>query len=27
VANVYASCWQDDKARPIATLSGHFLMT
>ena len=27
VANVYASCWQDDEARPIATLSGHFLMT
>jgi len=27
VANVHASCWQDDKARPIATLSGHFLMT
>lgn len=27
VANVHASCWQDDKSRPIATLSGHFLMT
>lgn len=27
VANVYASCWQDDEARPIASLSGHFLMT
>ena len=27
VANVYASCWQDDESRPIATLSGHFLMT
>ncbi len=27
VANVYASCWQDDQTRPIATLSGHFLMT
>ncbi len=27
VANVHASCWQDDRARPIATLSGHFLMT
>ena len=27
VANVCASCWQDDEARPIATLSGHFLMT
>lgn len=27
VANVHASCWQDDQARPIATLSGHFLMT
>ena len=27
VANVYASCWQDDETRPIATLSGHFLMT
>ena len=27
VANVHASCWQDDRDRPIATLSGHFLMT
>lgn len=27
VANVYASCWQDNRERPIATLSGHFLMT
>ena len=27
VANVHARCWQDDEARPIATLSGHFLMT
>ena len=27
VANVHASCWQDDEARPIATLSGHFLLT
>ena len=27
VANVHASCWQDDRARPIATLSGHFLMS
>lgn len=27
VANVHASCWQDDPARPIATLSGHFLMS
>lgn len=27
VANVHASCWQDDSGRPIATLSGHFLLT
>jgi uncharacterized protein (TIGR00369 family) len=27
VANVHARCWQDDETRPIATLSGHFLMT
>ena len=27
VANVHASCWQDDRSRPIATLSGHFLIT
>ncbi|MBK6660066.1 MAG: PaaI family thioesterase [Proteobacteria bacterium] len=27
VANVHARCWQDDEMRPIATLSGHFLMT
>ncbi|MBX9604756.1 MAG: PaaI family thioesterase [Gammaproteobacteria bacterium] len=27
VANVHASCWQDDPERPIATLSGHFLMS
>ena len=27
VANVHARCWQDDESRPIATLSGHFLLT
>ena len=27
VANVHASCWQDDPERPVATLSGHFLMS
>ena len=27
VANVHASCWQDSADRPIATLSGHFLMS
>ncbi|MGE0487488.1 MAG: PaaI family thioesterase [Gammaproteobacteria bacterium] len=26
IANVRATCWQDDEARPIATLSGHFLI-
>lgn len=26
VANVHASCWQHDPAKPIATLSGHFLV-
>ncbi|MEH6543163.1 MAG: PaaI family thioesterase [Porticoccaceae bacterium] len=27
VANVQATCWQDDKNKPIATLFGHFLMS
>lgn len=26
VANVHASCWQQDADKPIATLVGHFLM-
>ena len=27
VANVYAEAWQDERARPIADLHGHFLVT
>lgn len=26
VANVHARVWQDDRERPVATLSGHFLV-
>ena len=26
VVNVYAEMWQEDEARPIATLRGHFLL-
>ena len=27
VANVQASCWQEDPDKPVATLFGHFLMS